>query len=253
MGKPERRCQHKQPSCESGVHCVAMYSEIAFASPKLCSYSFPAVVKNYLSSPYKLVQIRRFFCHFHHHFPMRCTKMSLKGVEWNPSQSSVKFCTRWSILFSFRQREPSPVFSLIYVIIIHVISSWRSELQTSDLPRSPFFENSSKVFWRAVTCDVAFQGMICRAPWPAELRVDSGPRWTPTSGLGELQPRLRDTSHLFQMTGGRQCVIKSFSPLLRLPSLSSREMLGLFTSSSSRTFPNVRFSLQAAGVPQFPD
>lgn len=75
--------------------------------------------------------------------------------------------------------------------------------------QSPFFENSSKVFWHAVTCDVAFQGMIRGAPWPAELRVDWGRRWTPTSGLGERQTRLRDTSHLFQMTGGRQCVIKS--------------------------------------------
>lgn len=193
----------------------------------------------------KLLQTRWFFCHFHHLFPMRCSKMSIKRVEWNPSQSSVTFCARWSIMFCFRQREPSPVvFCFLSMWLLFMWSaaedlSFRHQIFPDVLcsrQQSPFFENSSKVFWRAVTCDVAFRGMICRAPWPAELRVDWGPRWTPTSGLREQQPRLRDTSHLFQMTGGRQCVIKSFPPLLRLPLLSSRGMLGLFSSSSPCTF-----------------
>lgn len=64
--------------------------------------------------------------------------------------------------------------------------------------------------------------MMCSAVWPAELRVGPGPVWT--------RPRLRDTSHLFQMTGGRQSMIKSFP--LPTPPLFQRSLLLLLSTSS---------------------
>lgn len=93
---------------------------------------------------------------------MRCSKMSI--MEWNAGQPSVKFCTRWSVLFSFRQRKPSPVFSLIYVIIIHVISSWRSELQTSDLPRCSVFQVAITLFWKQLQSLLACCPLWCGLP-----------------------------------------------------------------------------------------
>lgn len=182
--------------------------------------------------------------------------MSMKRVEWNPSQSSLYKMVHHVQLRT--ARTPSCFFFYLMLLCDQQLKIWASDIRSSQMfcvpgTNHPFLKTALKSF------GVLSPVMWPSGGWSAELPdlQSSGsteaPAGLPTSGLGERQPHLRDTSHLFQMTGGRQCVIKSFPPLLRLSLPSSRGMRRLFSSSSSCTFPNVRFSLQAAGVPQFPN